>query len=373
MKKLPYILLGALALAGNTFGQTTATSDPVGFNSVTALGNSDTRFSVPLQRPNVFTGTVASVSGNVVTVSGTPAWTASQYVYAAGTQTNTYYIELITGNKKGMSYTVTDNGASSVTLNLNGDVIDGASNNIVAGDSFKVVPYWTLSTLFPNQNGITTTTAVNGTGNLTQILFPDLSTAGVDLTSPATYYYYSGTGFGGAGWRKLAGGFTNKKDDDIIPPDVAVVVRQSNVQTSSILTATGAVPTNNRKYIIGTIAPNTPQDNAIAIDIPVALSLTQSNLFESGAFTGTTAINGTSGDQLLVYDDTTPAYDKTPSATYYYYTGTGFGGAGWRQLAGGFTNIKNTDTPFQPGSGFIIRKQATANPSTVVWSLPLTY
>jgi uncharacterized protein (TIGR02597 family) len=369
MKKLPISLLGLLALATASQAQTTVSSDPVGFNSITALGNSDTRFSVPLHRTQAYQGAVASVSGNVITLSGTPGFTASQFVYASGTQTDTFYVEFATGAKSGLSYTVASNDASSVTLNLNGDTL----SSVAAGDTLRIIPYWTLNTLFPSQAGISTTSAINGTGSLTQILMPDLTNPGVDLTSPATYYYYSGTSFGGPGWRKLAGGFTNIKNDDVIPPDVAVVVRQNGVATSSLLTATGAVPTNGRKYVIGTLASNTPQDNAIAIDVPVTLSLTQSNLFESGAFAGTTAINGTSGDQLLVFDDTVAGFDKNPTATYYYYTGTSFGGAGWRKLAGGFTNIKNTDTPFQPGSGFIIRKQATSNATAAVWSLPLPY
>jgi len=369
MKKLPYILLGALALAGNTFGQTTATSDPVGFNSVTALGNSDTRFSVPLQRPNVFTGTVASVSGNVVTVSGTPAWTTNQFVYAAGTQSNTYYLEFKSGAKVGMFYTVTANAAGTLTLNLNGDSI----STVAANDSFKLVPYWTLSTLFPNQAGITATTSISGSAPVTDILIPDVTSAGTDLGAPSGYFYYSGTGFGGAGWRAIGGSPSQKVNDTPLSPDGFLIVRQDGVSTSSILTATGAVPTNVRKYVIGTLQANVDQDNAVGIDIPVGLSLTQSNLFQSNAFAGTSLISGDQGDQLLVFDDTTADFDKAATTGYFYYTGTAFGGAGWRLIGGSPTAKQDAVTVFQPGSGYIIRKAGVASPQSVVWSLPLPY
>ena len=109
------------------------------------------------------------------------------------------------------------------------------------------------------------------------------------------------------------------------------------------------------------------------MDVPVGLTLAQSNLFQSGAFQGTTSISGVGGDKLFVFDDTVAGTDKAASQTYYYYTGAGFGGAGWRLAGGGFTNIANSSVVFQPGSGYIIRKVATATPTTAIWSVNLPY
>ncbi len=378
MKKLPYLLFGALVLAGNTFGQTTATTDPVGFNTITALGNSDTRFSVPLHRASSFQGLVQSVSGNVITVQGLPGWTLNQFVYASGTQANTYYVEITSGSKIGMFYTVTANSAdsgtantSSLTVDLNGDAT--FTSLVSAGVSLKVIPYSTLSTIFPSQTGITTTTSITGSPPATWILLPDISSPGTDLAAASIYYYYSGSNFGGAGWRKLGGGITSIKNDDTIAPDAFVIIRQNGVSSDAVLSATGIVPTTKRAYVIGTLQANTAQDNAIALDIPVALSLSQSNLVQSGAFQGTSVITGSGGDWLLVYDDTVAVTDKAATSIYYYYTGTNFNGVGWRLLGGGISTVRDSDIVLQPGAGYVIRKIAATTASTVVWSVPTPY
>ncbi|MFZ2278596.1 MAG: TIGR02597 family protein [Prosthecobacter sp.] len=377
MKTLRLSLLLLPLMATVSLAQ--VTTAPVGFNTVTALGNSDTRYSIPLQRPSVYQGLVQSVSGNVITVQGLPGWTSGQFLYVAGSQTNTYYVTPTSGNKMGMFYTITANAADNGTANTTtltvdtaGDTLDDVSG-IVTGDSLSIVPYWTLDTVFPGQVGITTTTSISGAGSMTRIFIPDPTSAGVDLAATISYYYYSGTGFGGAGWRRSGGGLTNKKNDDILSPDSYVIIRQDGVATNAAITVAGGVPTSARSYVIGTRAANTDQDNAIAVDVPIPLTLTQSNLFESGAFAGTTSISGASGDKLLVFDDTTAAIDKAAVKSYYYYTGTGFGGAGWRLQGGGLTTIRNNDVVFQPGAGYNIRKQGTGAVSTLIWRMPLTY
>lgn len=377
MKKLQLSLI-ALSLAAGAL-QAQVSTAPVGFNTIVALGNSDTRFSIPLQRSSVYQGLVQSVSGNIITVQGLPGWTTGQFLYVSGTQPNTYYVTLTTGNKKGMFYTVTANSADSGTANTTTLTVDTAGDTIdtgaglVSGDGLSIIPYWTLDTVFPGQAGITTTTSASGAGSLTRIFVPDSSSAGVDLAATTSYYYYSGTGFGGAGWRRSGGGLTNKKNDDILSPDSYIIIRQDGVATNASITIAGGVPTNTRSYIIGTRAANTDQDNAVAIDVPVPLTLTQSNLYESGAFVGTTSISGATGDKLLVFDDTTAAIDKAAVKSYYYYTGASFGGPGWRLQGGGLTTIRNNDVVFQPGSGYNIRKQGTPTATTVVWTMPLTY
>jgi uncharacterized protein (TIGR02597 family) len=376
MNKLRFSILALCVLSSLSHAQ--VYSPTVGFNTITALGNSDTRVSAPLHRSPAFSGMVQSVTGNIITVQGLPGWTANQFAYLAGTQPNSYYVSITSGNKEGMYYTVTGNSndsgttnTSTVTVNPDGDVLDGASG-ISQGDTLLIVPYWTLSTFFPGQIGITSTTNIFGTGALTQILLIDATAIGKNLAATHTYYYFTGSGNGGPGWRRVGGGFANIKNDDVILPDAPIIVRQNNVATSQI-TITGNVPTSDRKYVIGTLVANTVQDNMIAVDLPVPLSLSQSNLFESGAFTGTTNIFGTTGDQLLVFNDATTGYNKAADSTYYYFTGATNGGPGWRKIGGGFTTIRNSDIVFQPGSGYVIRKSATVSPTSTVWTVPLTY
>ena len=380
MKKLQLSLI-LFSLLGAAVAQAQVTTTPVGFNTVTALDNSDTRFSAPLQRPAAFQGLVQSVTGNVITVQGLPGWTLNQFVYVSGTQSNTYYASFLTGNKVGMFYTVTANDADSGTANVTtftvdpaGDTLTGASG-IVGGDSFSIIPYWTLNTLFPTGQGITPATSVTGAGSLTQILVISASSVGTNLAPTSTFYYYPGNGSNfAAGWRQVGGGFNNLKDDSILPPESPIIIRQNSVGAAASIVVSGSVPTSSRAYVIGTLQSNTAQDNWVSIEMPVPLTLAQSNLSQSAAFASATSVTGAGGDQLLVFDDTVAAINKAPTSTYYYYPGNGSNfAAGWRMVGGGFNNLFDNTTVFQPGSGYIIRKQASITASTSVWNVPLAY
>ena len=380
MKKLQFSLI-LFSLLGAAVAQAQVTTTPVGFNTVTALDNSDTRFSAPLQRTAAFQGLVQSVAGNVITVQGLPGWTLNQFVYVSGTQSNTYYASIRSGNKVGMFYTVTANDADSGTANVTtftvdpaGDTLTGASG-IVTGDSFSIIPYWTFGTLFPAGQGLAPASTVAGSGNLTQILVISPSSVGTNLSATSIYYYYPGNGSNFvAGWRKVGGGFTSIKDDDILLPDSPIIVRQNNVGSNAAIVTTGSVPQSSRANIIGTLQSNTAQDNWVSIEMPVAITLAQSNLVASGAFTSATTVAGTGGDQLFVFDDTTAGQNKSASAIYYYYPGNGSNfAAGWRKVGGGFNNLFDTTAIFQPGSGYVIRKLGAATASTTVWTIPLAY
>ena len=112
----------------------------------------------------------------------------------------------------------------------------------------------------------------------------------------------------------------------------------------------------------------------MSVEMPVPLTLAQSNLSQSAAFASATSVTGAGGDQLLVFDDSVAAINKAPTSTYYYYPGNGSNfAAGWRKVGGGFNNLFDTTTVFQPGSGYIIRKQASASASSAVWNVPLAY
>ena len=370
--KLKFCLsLLSLVVPALTNAQSVATSPSVGFVKVTVPANSDTRVSAPLSRIAVYQGGVASVSGNQITLQGETGFTNNQFVSMPPDQPNTYYVSINSGAKAGMYYTITGNSTTSVTVDLAGDTIAGA---VVANDTLKIIPYWTLATLFPNQSGITTTTAINGTGNATRVLVPDFDSTGINLPSRSIYYYYSGTGFGGPGWRKLGGGFTNKRDNEIIPPDAYVILRQREA-ASTVATVAGAVPTSRRAIVVNVNAPNTAQDNAVSVEVPVPVTLAQSKLADPvlGAFAGSPDIDGSTGDRLLVWDDTLVGHDKPSARIYYYYTGSGSGGPGWRLLGGSNSAIQDDEPVFQPGTGVVIRKQAQPSAGTQIWHVPLIY
>src|SRR5437867_6242644 len=91
-------------------------TEPVGFFKVDLLTNSDTFTSIPFTQIPEFRGVVNSVAGNVITVNGSPGWTANQW---ATTTPNGYYpymVLLQSGAKEGQYYTITNNAANTLTV-----------------------------------------------------------------------------------------------------------------------------------------------------------------------------------------------------------------------------------------------------------------
>lgn len=355
---------------------TSAATSPVGFITTTCLANTDTNLSIPFTRPAAFIGAVTggtnvNATTGTITFSGTP-FTASAYKYAQGTQSNKYYAYVTGGTKEGGIYDITDNTTNSLTVSSNGDDL----STLGAGVQVRVIPHWTLGTAF------TLGQSVIGSGTLgagpTQVLVPDQATAGTDLLAAATYYYYTGTAFGGPGWRLLGGVVTKIYDDTILYPETFFILRNNSasnvsfVPVGSVSTLAAATTSNgtstigvNIATVLATIAANTDQDNAVALPAAVDTTLTASNLQQSGAFVGSSTIGG--GDQLLVYDNTATGTDKLASKTYYYYTGTLFNGAGWRQFNDSISTLHNADI-LKAGVGFIVRKRGTTTPQSVVWN-----
>ena len=357
LRILPRTLALGLSLslsAATTSLAATATTEPVGYNTISLLANSDTYISVPFHRPAIFVGQVASFSGNAITVNGSPGWTASQFVYAAGTQSNTYYAFIRSGAKEGNYYTVTANTANTLTLDLAGDTLDG----LAANDSIALIPYWTLGTLFPTSDAGTSVTATTNVGaRQTQILLPDIENAGINLAPSVTYFFFNGA------WRRFGQSLTDSKDNDIIIPDAYLIVR--NASTGGTFTSTGNVLV--QKFVIP-LPTNTSgkQDNAVAITRPVPVSLDDSGLIASHAFSASPSVAQRT-DELLVFDNTSSANNKSASATYFYYNGA------WRKFGADLTQDFGSTLVFTPDTAVIIRKASTANAATSIWTNSPTY
>ena len=410
-----------------TAGTTTAATDPVGFTSLSLPANSDSVISIPFTRPAVFSGAISSAAGNTITVASSPNWTANQYVYTQGTQSNTYYAivgpmlttvsgtvsvtngstavtataglsgiatgdELIvnglaynvasvtsdtaltlsraftgttaTGQtatydhspKEGSYYTVTANSTNSLMVNLNGDSLSA----VAAGTTVTLIPYWTLGTAFPTSDAGTSYIASTGTGILarqTQLLLPNLTSAGINLASTGTYYNYGS-------WRLGGSDGSASYDNIILPPSTYFTVRNSS--TATTFTPTGGVYMNRVSTPLDTQS-SSGQDNAVSLPRPVAITLNDLGLISSSAFavsTGTGILQRR--DTLLTYDNTLTGVNKSSSATYYYYNG------GWR-LAGTDGSADYGSTLISYGVGFTIRKAPTTNAATAFWQNTRTY
>ncbi len=345
--------LGAasLAVVGISRGASSTSTTPTdGLRTVSCLGSSDTVVSTPLDRLPVYVGSgTPATSGTVTKITfSSAAFTASQFKYVSGTQSNTYFARIASGSKVGSFYTITDNDVASVTLNLNGDSLAAVTSAVTV----DIIPYWTLGTLFPSGTGVT---ATSGFGGATQILLPDTVSTGINLAATSSYYY-SGSG---ASWYNTA--TSASANDVVLYPDNFFTVR-NNGSLATAFTVPGSVPATSLVVPLATTTTG-QQDNAVALVRPIPVTLNDSGLVSSGAFTASSGF--TVGDQLLVFDNTVAGFNKAATAVYTYVNST------WQKS--GSTTDAGTEAVFTPGTGVIIRKQTTSAGATVTWTNPSTY
>jgi uncharacterized protein (TIGR02597 family) len=283
-------------------------------------------------RPPVALDRVAFISGNDVRLAHASSWINNQFVYSGGAQSNTYYLFIQSGGMAGKHFTITANAADTVTVDPDGETL----TSLAPGDSVAIVPYWTLGTVFPAGLG------VNASGfpgaRATEILFPNLSGVGINLSAAATYYYWNDA------WRKVGSGGTIK-NDDVILPDMYFIARQ-NVTSTTILTTCGIITTCPLQTFIRRNASSN-QDNMFSLMRPVPVSLNDTGLIASGAFR-TSPFPGQRVDELLVFNNAATAKNKSASGTYYHYNGA------WRKLGSGAADV-GADAVFVPGTGVILR------------------
>lgn len=307
-----------------------------GFQRIALPGNSDTVVAVPFARPPAASGAVQSISTNRVTWQGTPGWQAGQFVYASGTQSQTYYLRIVSGTKEGSFFTITANDANSVTVDLEGDTL----GDVTTGDQVTIVPHWTLGTLFPNGSGVNASPTPGS--RTTEILFPDFNATGVNTSPKRMFYYYSGH------WYEVGKGMAAPLDDEILYPDFHFIVRQ-NTASGSELICPGQVVTGKVLVWLGVNASG-PRDNFLALPRPVDGTLGSSGLIASGAFQPSPT-PGNRTDTLLVFDNGLVGKNKSPSAIYYYWNNA------WRKVGSG-TAVFDSAPVFKASAGFILRKAA---------------
>lgn len=332
-------------------------TSPVGIMSLSVPAGTDILVSAPLRRPAVFTGRVAVVDGDRITVEGAPDWAEDALVYAQGVRPETYHAQLGSGAMRGAFFTITANSSASLTLDLNGETLD----EVVVGDRLTVRPYWTLGTLFGGASGFP------GSSTFTPraaVQLRDPNVAGTNLPLSHQFFYYSGTLAGGPGWRRTGSPLTARFDDVILYPDTAFRIRNSDTNPGGFFHA-GGVPMDGHRVIIGTRVGGVGQDNMVVLQSGAGTTLGNSGLVESGAIAGSATF--TPVDSVLVFDNAAAGINKSASAVYFYYTGSLAGGPGWRRQGAALNSIFD-GAQLNAQEGFIVRKRATEMPQETAWT-----
>jgi uncharacterized protein (TIGR02597 family) len=312
MKPLTYAFLAAAAACGLASAETAYTV-PVGYVTLDVPANSDTHIGQPLVRSVAFQGTASSVSGSDINVPSGSGLTVNQFVYAPPAQPNSYYVLVIGGALNGRYFDVVSNTATSIT-------VDNGSTDISSVTSFKVIPYWTLGTLFPSGSGVGTTGDIFEPNGLVQ--FKDPAATGLNRPATKSYFHYTGTEEAGTGWYDNDNVAAGLQDDLTIDPYLAARVR--NFGAFKQVVVTGVTPDTSVATPVVTAA--VPTDNYLSVQFPVDLTLGDSGL--SSVLTPSTDIFEPI-DLLLVYNETAAGINKPTVKSYFYYTGTEEAGTGW--------------------------------------------
>jgi uncharacterized protein (TIGR02597 family) len=331
-----FCALAAFALFQSVSSAQTAVTDPVGFTTTSLQTNSDSFVSIPFTRVPEFVGAISSASGGTITVIGNP-WSASQFKYVQGSQPKHYYVLIGASNtKEGHTYAITDNTANSLTVTTT--ALDDV-NGIPANTQMTIIPYWTPATVFPASDAnVSFTPTTSPPTYQTLIRVPNYSASGINLPYAPEYYFNNGA------WRRVSD--ASDGSDDPLLPDGYFVIRNANGAPTLPLTCLGGVLL--KKIAVPLVTAASPgQDSPVSLVRPLDVALNATGL---GPAFGP-------NDQLLVFDNAQQAFNKSPSATYFYDTR-------WR-LAGDVTSADRGNDIIPLGSGFIIRK---VGGSTTFWT-----
>jgi len=328
--KVKEAIIIAFAVVCSSFQLSAQVSTPiVGFSSLPVRGKSGVNnalslISINFSRPKAFSGVVGTKSlngsGQTVITFDQNLFTADQFNGAS----NPHFFQVKSGTSDGLISQVIATSGTSITLadNLN-DILENAST------AFDIIPYWTLSTAFPNGAGLKTGTSANVADTISIV---DTQSGVVN-----TYYFHSSN----SRWQR---GNTDSSNV-ILAPGVGVLVTRKDPTAVTII-ASGTVRTGPVQADVAAAPAGASRSTFIANPYPLpSVTLATSGLFTGNPNTG--VVGGTSAntaDNVIIFDQNTGAAN-----TYFYHSSSGQ----WRR---GSTDSSNVTIP--EGASVIVSRKA---------------
>ena len=289
-----------------------------GVNAITCASGDDTYVSSILIRTPEFTGVVEAVQTEnfKVVASGEPNWGSNQFVYAKGVQSNYYYLKFISGALEGAWYNIKANDSYSIEIEID----DSEIAMISVGDSFQIIPHWSLNTLLPDGRGVTKNQVRNYGRNATTIYkytgFENgeiFYQTGKNNSADCAYYYreYGET----SSWMNVS----VQAPDDIIEPDTFFMVRQPSDAAISTYVS-GVLPLCATSIVASNLSETCDTDNYIVVPSATDISLSDLTdaLVGSGLFVARTTRAYLAVDTLYAYDNSLSGENRSSSGAYYY-------------------------------------------------------
>lgn len=331
--------LSAIAVFGpSAFGQSTATTTPVGFINETVLGGSLsspqlTLLSPTLTQPIAFQGTISAITSTTIAVNGAN-WTTDQFDGANGA----FYVEVFSSTKPGALANITGTSASSVAVDTD------LTSLAAVGDSVRIRAHVTLASLLGANNTFGLLAGSNPAVADEVLIY--------DGANSVSYFYFTGDTFGDApGWYDSA--FSFMANNVTISPHEGVIIKRKAAGNLTI-TSTGTVKTGN------TLFPVYNGLNVLGMPSAQGMTLDSSGLYTGSSATGVQASsNPATADEVVIYSGTT-------QTSYFYFTGDAFGDApGWYDSA---FSMQAGSIAIAPGTAFVLKRK---NPGVAFnWAAP---
>ena len=266
-------------------------TDPVGVITYTANAQSDSRIGSSMLRATSAAGVISSVSGANVTVS----------FDLPDVTTEAHFIWINSGALEGEWYGITSSTTSTLTV-----AEDLQAEGLQTGDSFSILPFWTLGTLFPNGGGVPPSTDIFNPS--ARIFLYDPNEAGTNLSPNESHFYHDGSsGFLPAGWYNTNS--FESSDNVVVNPETYMTLRNSTGNAAE-LKFFGSVPV---KIFANTILSSSAetQDNLVNNPYPADMTFANSDLVSSGAVEPSTDLFNPT-DRVFLFDSNSTSFNSNP-------------------------------------------------------------
>ncbi len=309
-------LVGTAAAATVSLGDTTPGQPAI-------KAHTDVAISIPLDNPASYSGTVASISGSQLAISGTPGFTAGQYATAG----SPFIVKFENGARSGLQALITSNTANTLTISIPaGDNLSGA-----VGSSITIRPAWTLARLMG-------TSMPDGT----QVLGFSGTNPAINLSPDEVYEFAEGNW-----WDVIT---FDTADAHVLYTGKAYIVRNNTSTPINSFVVSGEVPTSASRVILSKKLSNRAQDNWISYVSPVDKPIGSSGL---GAIANV-------DDEVLAFDNNFPGVNKSASRIVIW------DGQHWLDA---FSCEDVSQTFMLNGArAYVIRRDASAPIGNTIWS-----
>ncbi|MCB1231566.1 MAG: TIGR02597 family protein [Verrucomicrobiae bacterium] len=341
-------LVFAIGITGALGAEDTA-SDILGIIRIPCLEGSDTLVGIPFERYTEAKGsllTAPRIAGNSATFQA-----ASPDGDFAIFGTENFYLRWVgESGSAGAWHRILSNAEDSFTIDQNGNDL----SSLVAGDPFEIVPYWTLNTLFDpaTQSTIHVSAGPLPTSRSTEVLITDLVGEGISLAPDRLFFLTAD------GWHEASSGFPAAGDEPIQPGQV-IVIRHPAGTGDTYFVAEQRVLTGAHRQPLRTSVRGY-QDNVISLMRPATVKLSDLDLSDQIFVDSASTAANDRVDELLLFDNASPAFNKAPFKSYFRIGGT------WHEDDGASYPVADDDE-IPMAAAVVIRKAPTSDGRTLIW------